>query len=451
MEQEERFDFLVLGGGSGGVASARRAASYGKKVALIEAGRLGGTCVNVGCVPKKIMWTAASLAGSLRDARAYGFEVPEARLDFAHLKRGRDDYVRFLNDVYRRNLVGEGARLIEGWGKFVAPRVIETNGCRYHGEHVLVATGAAPKIPDVRGRELGITSDGFFELAECPARVAVIGSGYIGVELAGILRALGSEVTLVMRGEAPLRGFDGTLRAALTEDLEMAGIRIVRDAQLEAIEALDGGTRRVAFEDGRSIGPVECVLFAVGRRPSTTGFGLELTGAGTDAAGHVVVDDFQATTAPGVYAVGDVTGRVELTPVAIAAGRRLADRLFGGVPDARLDYGDVPTVVFSRAPIGTVGLSEETAREQYGERVKVYTRRFTSLHYALGSEKPKTTVKLVTLLPDERVLGIHVIGFGADEMIQGFAVALKMGARKADLDRTVAIHPTGAEEIVTLR
>jgi len=451
MEQIERFDFLVLGGGSGGVASARRAASYGKKVALIEAGRLGGTCVNVGCVPKKIMWTAASLAGSLADARAYGFAVPDAPLDFLHLKKGRDDYVRFLNAVYRRNLDAEGVRTIEGWGEFVGDRMIAVGGQRFAADHVLIATGSVPRMPDVPGRDLAIDSDGFFDLTELPRRVAVVGSGYIGVELAGILRALGSEVSLVMRREQPLAGFDGTLRTELAQHLSEAGVILVPSALLARVEALGDGTRRVVMEDGRTIGPVDTVLFATGRVPRTSGFHLDVSGVHQNDEGHVVVDDFQNTNRDGVYAVGDVTGRILLTPVAIAAGRRLADRVFGGDPDARLDYENVPTVVFAGAPIGTVGLAEEAARAKYGDRVKVYTRRFTSLHYALGSHKPKTTVKLVTLLPDERVLGILVIGLGADEMIQGFAVALKMGARKVDLDRTVAIHPTAAEELVTLR
>jgi glutathione reductase (NADPH) len=451
MHTRERYDFLVLGGGSGGVACARRAAFHGSRVALVEAGALGGTCVNVGCVPKKIMWSAASLAEAIKDARGYGFDVADPVLDWAHLKRGRDEYVAFLSGIYGRSLDTEGVTTIRGRGRFVAPHELDVDGRRLVADHVLVATGGAPAVPAVAGAELGITSDGFFELAERPQRVAIVGAGYVAVEMAGILGLLGSELTLIMRGEEPLRAFDRTLRAQLLESLEASGVEVVRGSVVTRIDpAADGALSVVTDRDVR-VGPLDSVLWAIGRAPRVEGLGLDVAGVQTDAAGHILVDDFQVTSAEGVYAIGDVTGRVALTPVAIAAGRRLADRLFGGEPDARLDYDDIPTVVFSHPPIGTVGLGEDAARARYGDSVKVYTRRFTSLHYALTAHKPKTTVKLVTVGPDERVLGIHVIGLGADEMIQGFAVALKMGARKADLDRTVAIHPTGAEELVTLR
>lgn len=451
MAKEEQFDFVVLGGGSGGVASARRAAALGKRVALVEAARLGGTCVNVGCVPKKIMWSAASLVEAMHDAKGYGFGSVTPELDWTRLKRGRDEYVAFLNGVYRRNLENEGVRRIDGFGRFVAKGVLEVNGERLTADHVLVATGGKPSVPDVPGAELGRTSDGFFELTERPRRVAIAGAGYIAVELAGILRGLGSEVTLVMRGDLPLKTFDQTLADELVEHMAESEIVILRRSELARVDRTDMDERVLTTRDGRRLGPFDCFIWAIGRVPLTAGIGLETLGVRTDRDGHLVVDDFQCTSVPGLYAVGDVTGRVPLTPVAIAAGRRLADRLFGGEPDARLDYENVPTVVFSHPPIGSVGLSEEEARSRHGAAVKVYTRRFVSLHYALTDHKPKTTVKLVTVGADERVVGIHVIGLGADEMIQGFAVALKMGARKADLDRTVAIHPTGAEELVTLR
>jgi glutathione reductase (NADPH) len=451
MATSERFDFLVLGGGSGGVAAARRAAAHGKKVALIEAGRLGGTCVNVGCVPKKIMWSAGALAEAMHDARGYGFPTPALEVDWARLKQGRDDYVLFLNGVYQRNLETEGVRRLEGFGRFVAPGTLEVAGLEFTADHVLVATGGTPAVADLPGAELGITSDGFFELARRPRRVAIVGAGYIAVEFAGVLRALGSEVTLLMRGNAPLKTMDAMLQSALVEHMTAAGIIVACRSEIKRAERLENGERILTTHDDRRVGPFDCVIWAIGRVPRSRGIGLEMAGVRTDGDGHVIVDDFQTTSTKGIYAVGDVTGRATLTPVAIAAGRRLADRLFGGEPDAKLDYEDIPTVVFSHPPIGTVGLCELTARERYGDAVKVYTRRFTSLHYALTAHKPKTSVKLVTVGADERVVGIHVIGLGADEMIQGFAVALKMGARKADLDRTVAIHPTGAEELVTLR
>jgi glutathione reductase (NADPH) len=451
MAREERFDYVVLGGGSGGVASARRAAAHGRKVALIEANRLGGTCVNVGCVPKKIMWSAAALVEAMHDARGYGFAVSPPELDWNRLKKGRDDYVAFLNAVYLKNLENEGIRRIQGFGRFVAPGTLEVNGGRVVADHVLVATGGKPAVVDIPGGELGITSDGFFELTRRPDRVAIVGAGYVAVEFAGILRALGSEVTVVMRGNAPLKSFDVALQTSLREHMEASGIVLARCSEVVRVELSSKGERVLVTHDNRRLGPFDCIIWAIGRVPCTPGIGLETLGVRTDPEGHAVVDEFQNTNVSGIYAVGDVTGRMALTPVAIAAGRRLADRLFGGEPDARLDYEDVPTVVFSHPPIGSVGLDEEAARKQYGTAVKVYERRFMNLHYALTEHKPKTTVKLVTVGEDERVVGIHVIGLGADEMIQGFAVALKMGARKSDLDRTVAIHPTGAEELVTLR
>lgn len=446
----ERFDYLVLGGGSAGVASARRAAAHGARVALVESGRLGGTCVNVGCVPKKIMWTAASLAEAIHDARDYGLPAPSGPIDWARLVRSRNAYVEMLNGVYAANLSREGVTRVEGRGVFTGPRTLDVAGTTYTAEHVLVATGGRPSVPSVPGAELGITSDGFFELTAQPERIAIIGAGYVAVELAGIFAALGTRVTMFLRHAEPLRTFDAMLRSALAEHMLAAGIAFVLDVEPTALARSADASLQVVAR-GENHAGFDTVLWATGRVANTEGIGLDRALVTTDERGHVVVDEFQNTSAGGVYAVGDVTGHVALTPVAIAAGRRLADRLFGGEPDARLDYRDVPTVVFSHPPIGTVGLSEEAARALHGDAVKVYQRRFTSLHYAATSRKPRTHMKLVTVGPEERVVGIHVIGLGADELIQGFAVAVKMGARKADLDRTVAIHPTAAEELVTMR
>jgi glutathione reductase (NADPH) len=341
-------------------------------------------------------------------------------------------------------------REVTGTARLLDARTVAVASETFTADRVLVATGGRPRVPVVPGAGLGITSDGFFALREQPRSVAVIGGGYVAVELGAILRALGSEVTLVLRGEQPLRGFDGSLRRASAGHLEASGITLVRGRE---VARLEGGQRRVTVltGGGEALGPFECVLWAIGRTPSTEGLGLEAASVATTAEGHVVVDAWQASSAPGVFAVGDVTGRVPLTPVAIAAGRRLADRLFGGEIDARLDYEGVPTVVFSLPPLGTVGLSEEEARDRHGAAVRVYERSFTNLHHALTARRPRSTVKLVTVGPDERVVGVHAIGPGADEMIQGFAVALRMGAKKADLDRTIAVHPTAAEELVTLR
>jgi glutathione reductase (NADPH) len=448
---KDRFDYLVLGGGSGGVASARRAASHGARVGIIEGDRFGGTCVNVGCVPKKIMWSAAMLAEALDDAKGYGFDVGDWRLDFAKLKAGRDEYVRFLNAIYEKNLDAEGVERIMGWGTFVDAHTIDVAGRRLTAEHVLIATGGKPRVPDVPGAERGITSDGFFELDALPEHVALVGGGYIAAELSGVLHHLGAQVTVLLHHGEPIRGFDGMLRSELVHHMRDAGMDVKLWREATCVE----GTAPSLFlvtRNGDRAGPFDCIVWAIGRLPRTAGIGLENTGVVLDADGHVVVDDLQSTAVPGVHAVGDVTGRLQLTPVAIAAGRKLADRLFGGQPEARIDYDDVATVLFSHPPIATVGLSEEAARARFGDAaVKIYERRFTNLYHALTTKKPKTAMKLVVAGTEERVVGIHVIGLAADELIQGFAVALRMGAKKSDLDRTMAIHPTAAEELVTLR
>lgn len=450
-ELMNHYDYLVIGGGSGGLASARRAASHGARVALIENGRLGGTCVNVGCVPKKIMYNAAVAAERLNDAPGYGFDVEAPPHDWTALVRRRDAYVERLNAIYARNLEVDSVERVTGWARFTAPGVVAVGERELRAEHVLIATGGRPRVPDVLGAELGITSDGFFALKERPARVAVVGGGYIAVELAGILRSLGSEVAVFLRGELLLRRFDVMLREVLMDEMTRRGISFEVCLEIERIERDANGALRCVSKEGVSHGGFDCLLWAIGREPSTADLGLERAGVERDIGGHVRVDDFQNTSVGGVYAVGDVTGRWPLTPVAIAAGRRLADRLFGGEPDARLDYEFIPSVVFSHPPIGTVGMTEDEARDAHASDVKVYVSRFTNLYHAVTEHKSRTAMKLVTVGARERVVGVHVIGMAADELIQGFAVAVKMGARKADLDRTVAIHPTAAEELVTMR
>lgn len=453
----ESFDYVVIGGGSGGLASARRAAKYGAKVALIESGRLGGTCVNVGCVPKKVMWNVASVAEALHDARDYGFDVgsiPE--VDWAHVKQKRDAYIERLNGIYARNLENDGVQYFDGWGRLEGPTevVVESREgtARLSAPHVLIATGGRPRLPGVPGEELGITSDGFFELEELPRNVAVVGAGYIAVELAGIFNALGSEVTLLIRREQILAGFDSMLRDTLMEEMLKAGVNIETCIHLESVGRGSSGKLELRGSEGQELGGFDQLIWAIGRDPNTGDVGLERAGVSVGADGVIPVDDSQNTNVPGVYAVGDVIGKWELTPVAIAAGRRLADRLFGKQPEARLEYENIPTVVFSHPPIGTVGMTEEQAHELYGmSGVRCYTTRFTNMYHAVTERKSVTAMKLVTIGAREKVAGIHVIGMGADEMIQGFAVALRMGATKADLDRTVAIHPTASEELVTLR
>jgi glutathione reductase (NADPH) len=446
------FDYIVIGGGSGGIASARRAASYGAKVAVIESGRLGGTCVNVGCVPKKIMFNAAAIADALKDAPGYGFDLEARGFDWERFRARRSAYIERLSGMYSENLDRSGVYVLQGHGHLEGHGRVRVGDRLLASPHVLLAVGGAPRRPEVPGAELGMLSDDIFELRERPRRILIVGSGYIAVEFAGIFRALGSELTLMFRGPRLLRHFDAMLSEALSEEMRHQGIELVPDSVARSLVRAPGGELTLEREQGEPLGGYDAVLWAIGRRPKTAELGLEAVDVTLDADGHIPVDAYQNTSAPGHYSVGDVTGRFELTPVAVAAGRRLADRLFGNQPEAKLDYVDIPTVIFSHPPIGSVGLSEAEANARYGEEnVKVYAARFTSLYYSVLDHKPKTSMKLVTIGPEERVIGVHVLGLGADEMLQGFAVAVRMGATKADFDRTVAIHPTAAEELVTMR
>lgn len=444
------YDYVVIGAGSGGLASARRAARHGAKVALVGAGALGGTCVNVGCVPKKVMWNAAECAEWLRDAAEYGFELSASGLDWGKLKAARDAYIRRLQGIYARNLELDRVELFQGHGRFVERDTIRVGEHELRAGAILVATGARPSVPVVPGAELGLTSDGFFELTSRPERVAIVGSGYIAVELAGVLCALGSDVTLLLRSERLLSGFDELLSSTLASEMTEAGISLLSSHDLSAVAREPDGLLSVVAQHGRKHTGFDALFWATGRSPNTDGLALEVPGVTLGPGGRIEVDDYQGTSASGVYAVGDVTGKRQLTPVAIAAGRRLADRLFGGQADARLDYTGIPSVVFSHPPIGTVGLTETEARELYGSEVKVCSTRFTNMRFAVTERKPKTAMKLVCVGSDEKVVGLHSIGAGSDELLQGFAVAMKLGATKADFDRTVAIHPTAAEELVTL-
>jgi glutathione reductase (NADPH) len=448
---QTEYDLIVIGGGSGGIAHARRAAEFGASVAVIESGRLGGTCVNVGCVPKKIMWYTASHAHHFGHAADYGFDASVRGHDWAALKGRRDAYVRRLNGIYEANLDKSGIRYIAGDASFVDAHTVAVGEQRYSAARFVIATGGRPQLPEIPGAEFGITSDGFFELGERPQRVLVAGSGYIAVELAGVFNGLGSDVQLVIRKDSVLRSFDTMLQDELMEAMERDGIEIETRAIPAAVEKSDAGLVLHAM-DGRSFGPVDCILWAIGRAPNVEGLQLEKAGVAMDSWGFVTTDHLQQTNVDHIFALGDVTGRAALTPVAIAAGRRLADRLYGGMDGRHLDYEMIPTVIFSHPPIGTVGLTELQARAQYGDNgIRVYTSGFTPMYYALGDRKQRSVLKLVTAGADERVIGCHVIGDGADEMLQGFAVAMRMGATKADFDDTVAIHPTNAEELVTMR
>jgi len=448
----ERYDFLVIGGGSGGIAAARRAAEHGARTALIEAHRLGGTCVNVGCVPKKVMWNTAHIAEVIRQAPDYGFSIASNSFDWPTITKARDGYVQRLNGIYKKNLDASGVSLYTGWASFQEPHTVRVDNHELQADHILIATGGRPTVPDMPGARLGITSDDFFELGHQPQSTLVIGAGYIATELAGVLNSLGTKVTMLLRKKTLLKEFDATLGETLMTEMRAAGIKILTEVRLQEIRTEPDGTLSIFHDADQTTTGFDSVLWAIGREPLTADLNLDHAGVRVDTEGFIPTDKYQCTNVGGVYAVGDVTGRQALTPVAIAAGRRLADRLYGGHANAHLDYTDVPSVIFSHPPIGTVGLTEEQARAQHGEdSVKVYQSRFTNMQYAVSQQKPATVVKLIVVGPKEKVVGCHMIGQAADEIIQGFAVAVKMGATKSDFDNTVAIHPTAAEELVTLR
>jgi glutathione reductase (NADPH) len=446
----EKYDLLVIGGGSGGLAHAQRAAEYGARVAVVEYGPLGGTCVNVGCVPKKVMWYAAHHAHSFHHLADYGFDVEVKGHDWPGLKARRDAYIERLNGIYENNLEKRGVTHIEGHARFVDAHTVDVGGRQVSADRIVISTGGRPSVPDIPGTELGITSDDFFELEERPQRVLIAGSGYIAVELAGVFNALGSDVQLVVRKDSILRDFDSMLSQRLMDCMDRFNVDVVTRVVPKALDKTEQGLVLHA-EDGRRFGPVDCVLWAIGRAPNTSTLDAEKAGVELDAQGFVPTDEFQKTNVDNIFAIGDVTGRAALTPVAIAAGRRLADRLYGGMEGRHLEYDVIPTVIFSHPTIGTVGLTEEEARAKYGEDIKIYMSDFIGMYYALGTNKKRSVMKLITAGEDERVVGCHIIGEGADEMLQGFAVAIRMGATKKDFDDTVAIHPTSAEELVTMR
>jgi glutathione reductase (NADPH) len=452
----ETFDLAVIGGGSGGLACARRAAAYGARAMVVESGRLGGTCVNVGCVPKKVMWNAAHVADSLRDAPEYGFAIDAAAhahggFDWPGFKTKRDAYIQRLNGIYERNLNNDKVEIVRGFARFTGPHELTVGERTFSARHIVIATGGRPMLPAIPGAELGITSDGYFELPAQPRRVVVVGSGYVSVELGGTFAALGSKVTLVIRGETVLKSFDAMLGSVLMKSMRDEGIDIVTNSYPEALERNAAGELELVLTNGKRLPPADCVLWAIGRQPCVEELGLAAAGVKLDAYGYIETDKYQSTNVSGIYAIGDVTGRAQLTPVAIAAGRRLSDRLFNGQSDRYLDYDNIPTVIFSHPPIGTVGLTEAAARAKYGDEVEVFISGFVPMYHAMTTRKVRAEMKLITTGANRKIVGAHVIGWGADEMLQGFAVAVRMGATKQDFDDTVAIHPTSAEEFVTMK
>ena len=443
------FDLAVLGGGSAGIATAVRAALHGARVAMLEPGAIGGTCVNVGCVPKKAMWLASELAEAQRFAHDVGFAGTAGALDWLAFVRRRDAYIENIHASYRARFAEVGVECIAEYGRFLAPDRIAAGADEFVARHIVIATGSRPQRPSIPGAELGIDSNGFFDLRAAPRRVAIVGGGYIAAELAGVLHGLGSEVSLFVRKRRLLADFDEELVEELALQMKADGIDLRRRQHVDGVAHRDDGYA-LTLGSGEVVTGFDELIWATGRSANTEDLGLADIGVRVDADGHVVADDWQDTNVAGVHALGDVTGRLALTPVAVAAGRRLADRLFGGKPDAKLDYRDVPTVVFSHPPLATVGCSEEEARRRYGDSVRVFRTRFRPMRAALAGIEKRTLMKLICVGEDERVVGIHVLGLAADEMLQGFAVALKAGARKTDFDATVAIHPTSSEELVLM-
>lgn len=449
----KHYDYLAIGGGSGGIASINRAASYGKKCAIIEAKHLGGTCVNVGCVPKKVMWYGAQIAEAIHQyAPDYGFDLDVKTFDYAKLVESRQAYIGRIHTSYQNVLAKNNIDVIQGFAKFVNANTVEVNGEQITADHILIATGGRPSRPNIKGAELGIDSNGVFELTRLPKRIAIVGAGYIAVELAGVFNSFGVETHLFVRQHSPLRQFDPLIVETLLEVMNQDGIQLHTQAIPQEVGKNADGSLTLSLQDGRQT-EVDCLVWAIGREPATDVINLQATGVETNERGFIKVDKFQNTNVKGIYAVGDIIeGGIELTPVAVAAGRRLSERLFNNKPNEHLDYNLVPTVVFSHPPIGTIGLTEPQAIAQYSEEnVKVYKSSFTPMYSAITQHRQPCRMKLVCVGKEEKVVGLHGIGFGVDEMIQGFAVAIKMGATKADFDNTVAIHPTGSEEFVTMR
>ncbi|KAI5809515.1 hypothetical protein DFH27DRAFT_508254 [Peziza echinospora] len=477
----KHFDYLVIGGGSGGLASARRASAlYGKSVGIIEHGRLGGTCVNVGCVPKKVTWNAADLAERLHDAHAYGFNLTQtAPFDWPKFKAKRDAYVKRLNGIYERNLANDKVDYINGHASFKSPKEVVVTPPEpsteppslYSANHILIATGGYAIIPDesqIPGASHGITSDGFFELEQQPKRVALVGAGYIAVEFAGMFAALGSETHLYIRGDTVLRSFDPMIQTTLTKHYEsFLGVNIHKQSKISRVDKNpETGVLTIHYTSAAdpsvtTTQEVDALIWAIGRGPLTGALNLQGAGLGallSDPKRPIIpTNEYQDTAIPHIHALGDVTGHHELTPVAIAAGRKLADRLFAppelNLGNAKLDYNLIPSVVFSHPEVGTIGLTEPEARELFPGQIKIYETSFTSMYFAMmePERKEPTRYKLICAGPEEKVVGLHILGQGSSEILQGFGVAIKMGATKKDFDSCVAIHPSSAEELVTLK
>lgn len=443
------FDLFVIGAGSGGVRASRFAAGYGAKVAVAESRYLGGTCVNVGCVPKKLLVYGAHFSDDFEQAAGFGWSLEDAQFDWSQLIANKNREIQRLNGIYRNLLVNSGVTLLEGHARITAPHEVEVEGQRYSARHILIAVGGWPQVPDIPGRELAISSNEAFFLKDLPKRVLVVGGGYIAVEFAGIFQGLGADTTLLYRGDLFLRGFDGSVRTHLKEELEKRGLDLQFNADIARIDQQADGSLKATLKDGREL-VTDCVFYATGRRPMLDNLGLENTEVQLDKRGFIQVDEAYQTDESSILAIGDVIGRVQLTPVALAEGMAVARRLFKPEEYRPVDYRNIPTAVFSQPPIGTVGLTEEQALEA-GHSLKIFESRFRPMKLTLTEVQEKTLMKLVVDADTDRVLGCHMVGPDAGEIIQGLGIALKAGATKQQFDETIGVHPTAAEEFVTMR
>ncbi len=449
MSKDTRYDYdlFTIGAGSGGVRASRMSAAYGARVAVAEERYLGGTCVNVGCIPKKLLVYGSHFGGDFEDAAGFGWTVGESVFDWPSLVRNKDQEIARLNSIYRQLLGNAGVEVFESRARVLDPHTVEVDGRQVTAANILVATGGWPTVPNVPGREHAITSNEAFHLSEMPRRVVIVGGGYIAVEFAGIFNGLGAEVTQLYRGPLFMRGFDLDVRNTLAGEMRKKGIDLRFEADIAGIER-NGGSLVAALKDGQTL-KADAVMFATGRLPNTRGLGVEEIGVELARNGAVVVDERYRTSVPSIWALGDVTDRIKLTPVALAEAMVFARNLFKGDVDS-MHYRNIPSAVFSQPPVGTVGYTEEAAREHYGE-VDVYRADFRPLKHTLSGRDETTMMKLIVERAGDRVVGCHMVGEEAGEIVQGFAVALNCNATKADFDRTVGIHPTAAEEFVTMR
>jgi glutathione reductase (NADPH) len=454
MAKENHFDYIVIGAGSGGIATANRAASYGKKVVLIEKNIIGGTCVNVGCVPKKIMWHASQIAEAVELASNYGFNVSQQqdtkKFNWNKLINSTNNYISRIHNAYTNIFQKNNITLITAEACFIDSNTVLASGKKYHAEHICVATGGYPNIPDIPGAHYGITSNDFFSLHRQPKKIVIIGSGYIAVELASFLNSIGTDTTIIARKNNILTSFDSTISASLAESLQKQGIKILFNTLATKIDN-NNNSINIHLNNNNSI-PADTLLWAIGRNPAVESLKLANAAVDTNNQGYISIDKQQNTSQKNIYAIGDNTGNIQLTPVAIAAGRKLADRIFNNQQQPCISYDNIASVIFSHPPVGTIGMTEQQAVNKFGkENIKIYTSKFKPMYLSVANIDEITTIKMITVKATDKIIGLHIIGVAADEMLQGFAVAIKMGATRKHFNETIAIHPTSAEEVVLIK